>query len=36
MKANELMVGDWVYNRIADITFQVYPQFFSQWHDKPE
>lgn len=36
MKANELMVGDWVYNRIADINFQVYPQFFSQWHNKPK
>jgi len=36
MKANELMIGDWVYNRVADITFQVYPQFFSQWHNKPE
>lgn len=36
MKVNELMIGDWVYNRVADITFQVYPQFFSQWHDRPE
>lgn len=36
MKANELMVGDWMYNRVADITFQVYPQFFSQWHNRPE
>lgn len=36
MKTNELMIGDWVYNRIADINFQVYPQFFSQWYDKPE
>lgn len=36
MKANELMIGDWVYNCIADIRFQVYPQFFSQWHNRPE
>ena len=36
MKANELMIGDWLYNRIADITFQVYPQFFSQWHNRQE
>lgn len=36
MKANELMLGDWVYNNVADITFQVYPQFFSQWHNQPE
>ena len=36
MKANELMIGDWVYNNVADITFQVYPQFFSQWHNRPE
>lgn len=36
MKVNELMIGDWVYNRIADMTFQVYPQFFSQWYNRPE
>ena len=30
------MIGDWVYNNVADITFQVYPQFFSQWHNQPE
>lgn len=36
MKVNDLMLGDWVYNRVADITFQVYPQFFGQWHNRPE
>ena len=36
MKVNELMIGDWVYNSVADIAFQVYPQFFSQWHNRPE
>lgn len=36
MKVNELMIGDWVYNNVADITFQVYPQFFSQWRNRPE
>ena len=36
MKANELMTGDWIYNRVANITFQVYPQFFSQWYNRPE
>lgn len=36
MKTNELMIGDWVYNCVANTTFKVYPQFFSQWHNKPE
>ena len=36
MKANELMIGDWIYNKVADITFQVYPQFFSQWRNRSE
>lgn len=36
METNELMIGDWVYNSIAHITFQVYPQFFSQWDNRPE
>ena len=30
------MIGDWVYNCIANIKFQVYPRFFSQWHNRPE
>jgi len=36
MKLEELMIGDWVYNYVANITFKVYPQFFSQWYNKPE
>ena len=30
MKANELMIGDWVYNKNIDKPMQVYPTMFSQ------
>lgn len=30
MKANELMIGDWVYNKNIDENMQVYPMMFSQ------
>ena len=36
MEATELMAGDWIYNCIADIRFQVYPQFFNQWYNRSE
>lgn len=36
MKVKELMIGDWMYNCIADIRFQIYPQFFSQWYNRTE
>lgn len=36
MKVTELMIGDWVYNSLTDLTFQVYPQFFSQWSNRLE
>ena len=36
MKVKELMIGDWMYNCIANIRFQIYPQFFSQWYNRTE
>ena len=30
MKANELMIGDWIYNKNIDKPMQVYPMMFSQ------
>jgi hypothetical protein len=30
MKANELMIEDWVYNKNIDKPMQVYPMMFSQ------
>lgn len=30
MKANELMIDDWVYNKNIDKPMQVYPMMFSQ------
>ena len=30
MKSNELMIGDWVYNKNIDKPIQVYPTMFSQ------
>ena len=30
MKANELMIGDWVYNKNIGEPMQVYPMMFSQ------
>lgn len=36
MKANELMIGDWVYNKNIDKPMQVYPMMFSQmFRQKP-
>ena len=37
MKANELMIGDWVYNKNIDKPMQVYPAMFSQmFRQKPD
>lgn len=36
MEIKDLMIGDWVYDSVADTTFKVYPRFFSQWYNKPE
>ena len=30
MKTNELMIGDWVYNKNIDKPMQIYPTIFSQ------
>lgn len=37
MKANELMIDDWVYNKNIDKPMQVYPMMFSQmFRQKPD
>lgn len=30
MKANEMMIGDWVFNKNINKPMQVYPMMFSQ------
>ena len=37
MKANELMIGDWVFNKNVNKPMQVYPMMFSQmFHQRPD
>lgn len=37
MKANELMIGDWVYNSFTNENYQIWPQFFPQvYHQDKE
>ena len=37
MKANELMIGDWVFNKYTNNAIQVYPMMFSQmFRQKPD